>query len=101
MSTILSYPERRVEPELNLFVNPNADIVQGGYKWWANPAHLMYDCLSDYFVARNFFPDVKISLKSHKLGADVLNFFSALRPYNKPSTSRYLSVKLRRLLMNF
>jgi len=52
----LTYPEKRIQPEINLFLNINPDtkgyVAQGQYKWASNTSHLLHDVLCDHFVLR-------------------------------------------------
>ena len=69
----LAYPEKRVEIPLDGFLTKDIEIVQGGYKWWANPSHLIYDCLSDFILIQELNPNCKISIRAHGLGLALIN----------------------------
>jgi hypothetical protein len=74
----MGYPNQRIEPELiYIDVGNVLRTVQGQYMWPANISHLLFDVMSDFFIARQIFGINKIILEKNLLSSQICSLLNA------------------------
>lgn len=81
LNSLISYDEKRRQPEINLYLNKNLDVgnyvAQAQYKWSANCSHLLYDVLSDHLVLKEITGSNYLIHKPTVLSSQALKFLNS------------------------